>query len=163
MLRSWPITRLRTMALAIALTASMLNATSVAATDSPILHDGGSGWKQVALVYFPDDICGTRAGWTEFVTTWHWAYTELADGAFNFLYVETGTYHTDFDDPTIPPEDSQFTGAEHATATMGDTLVHTAQWHDFPGTITIHEQLLFVQVGDEIQLDRYVLRVDGCP
>lgn len=150
-------------AAAVAIVATLLSAAPVAAADSPVLHGGGSALKEVSREYFPDDICGPRAGWTEFVTTYHWGYTELPDGSFSFFYVETGTYHTDFDDPSIPPEDSQFTGAEHGSLTRGGTVVDTIQWHDFPGTITIHEQLLFVQVGDEVQLDRYTLRVDGCP
>lgn len=155
--------RSRPIALALAVAAATLFVAPVAAAESPVAHSYFSGHKEVSRVYYPDDICGPRAGWTEYVVTWHAVITELSDGAFNWVYGETGTYHTDFDDPAIPSYDSQFTEAQHGTATAGDTEIFTIQFHDFPGTITIHEQLLFVQVGDEIQLDRYVLRVDGCP
>ena len=155
-------TRVRSAALVLALVGSALVAAPAAAA-GPVYHSGNSGHKEVTRVYYDDDICGDRAGWTEYVTTWHWAYTERSEGVFNFMYIETGTYHADFDDPSIPSEDSQFTGAEHQTITGGGTHVWTVQWHDFPGTITIHEQFLFVQVGDDIRVDRYILRVDGCP
>lgn len=154
---------LRRIPFLLAVAAVMLTVGPVSAAQDPVLHDGARAQKEVALEYFPDDICGPRAGWTEFVTTYQWKYTELRDGSFNFVYIETGSYHTDFDDPSIPSEDSQFTGAFHGTITRGGTLLYTSQWHDFPGSITIHEQVLFVQVGDEVKVDRYVLRVDGCP
>jgi hypothetical protein len=155
--------RLRRISFIVAVAGLALSAGPVAAAGGPVQHDGARAQKEVALEYFPDDICGPRAGWTQFVTTYQWKYDELPDGSFNFVYVETGTYHTDFDDPSIPSEDSQFTGAQHGTLTRGGTQIYTSQWHDFPGSITIHEQVLFVQVDDEIQLDRYILRVDGCP
>jgi hypothetical protein len=155
-------TRFWSLALTTAVALSVLLA-APASAGSPVHHDSGSAKKEVSRVYFDDDICGPRANWTEFVVTWHWAYTERPNGSFNFMYIETGTYHSDFDDPTIPSVDGRFTGAEHATATAGDTFVHTVQWHDFLDGITIHEQLLFVQVGDEIRLDRHLIRVDGCP
>jgi hypothetical protein len=138
-------------------------AAAPASAASRVLHDGDSAHRQVSTVYYPDDICGPRSGWTTYVTSFQWKYTERGDGSFNFVYLETGTYHTDFDDPTIPSYDSQFTGAQHGTVTRGGTAIFTSQWHDFPGTITIHEQIVFVQVGDQVKLNRDVLRVDGCP
>jgi hypothetical protein len=141
----------------------MLGAAPVAAAQSPVLHAGDSTHRQVDLVYLPDDICGPRSGWSEIVVTIQWKYLERQDGSFNFVYVETGTYHTDFDDPSIPSYDSQFTGAQHGTLTSGQTAISTNLWHDFPGSITIQEQIVFVQVGDEVLLDRDILRVDGCP
>jgi hypothetical protein len=146
-----------------AVLALLLQAGPAAAGQGPVQHAGGSSHKVVDLTYHPDDICGPRSGWTETTVTSQWKYTELPDGSFNFVFVETGTYHTDFDDPAIPSYDSQFTGAEHGTITRGGTSIHTSQWHDFPGTITIFEQILFVQVGDVVKLDRDDLRVDGCP
>jgi hypothetical protein len=150
------------LSLGIAMVATILAAAPVAAA-SPVAHARFSAHRQVSTVYYPDDICGPRAGWTTYVLTYHWQSTERPDGSFNFSYIETGTYHTDFDDPTIPSYDSQFTGAQHGTLTRGGTQIFTFQWHDFPGSITIHEQMLFVQVGDEVKLDRDDLRVDGCP
>ena len=155
-------TRIRPAALVLALAASALVAAPVAAR-SPVVTFRDSGHMEVARVYYDDDICGPRSGWTDYVVSWHAQLTEISDGVFNWVYGETGTYHTDFDDPSIPDYDSQFTEAQHGTMTMGNTGIFTVQFHDFPGTITIHEQYLFVRVGDQIKLDRYTLRVDGCP
>ena len=148
--------------LGLAIVATALAAAPAAAA-SPVAHARTIVHREVSTEHHPDDICGPRAGWTTAVATYHFMYTELPDGSFNFSFVETGTYHTDFDDPTIPDYDSQFTGAQHGTVTRGGTQIYASQWHDFPGSITIHEQILFVQVGDEVRLDRYDLRVDGCP
>ena len=149
-------------ALGVAMAISVLAAGPVAAA-SPVGHARSSAHREVSTTYYPDDICGPRSGWTTAVVTYHWQYTERSDGTFNFSYVETGIYHTDFDDPTLPDYDSQFTGAQHGTVTRGGTQIYTSQLHDFPGSITIHEQVLFVQVGDEVMLDRDDLRVEGCP
>jgi hypothetical protein len=138
-------------------------AVAPASAASPVLHAGDGAHRQADTVYYPDDICGPRSGWTDYVITFQWKYLERADGSFNFASVETGTYHTDFDDPTIPSYDSQFTESQHATVTPGGTWIYTRQAHDFPGSITIREQVVFVQVGDEVKLDRDILRVDGCP
>lgn len=150
------------MSLGLAIALSLVAPVPVSAA-TPVSHGWGGARHEVSSVYASDDICGPRAGWTQYVVTYQWKYTERPDGSFNFSYVETGTYHSDFDDPTIPSYDSQFTGAEHGTITRGGTQIYTNQWHDFPGSITIYEQTLFVQVGDEVKLDRYQLRVDGCP
>jgi hypothetical protein len=138
-------------------------AAPAASAASPVGHAGESVHREVSRIYWPDDICGPRAGWTEVVVTVQWKYIERPDGSFNFHFMETGTYHTDFDDPTIADYDSQFTLAEHGTVTPGGTAVVTSQWHDFPGSITIQERIVVVQVGDEVKVDRYVLYVDGCP
>jgi hypothetical protein len=153
--------RASSIAFGTALVLTLLAAPTAAA--SPVLHAGESAHREASTVYYPDDICGPRSGWTDYIATFQWKYTERADGTFNFVYVENGTYHTDFDDPTIPSYDSQFTGTQHGTVTRGGTAIFTSQWHDFPGSITIREQIIFVQVGDEVRLDRDILVVDGCP
>jgi hypothetical protein len=135
----------------------------MAAAASPVFHLRDSGHQEVSREYYPDDICGPRSGWTDYVVTWHVAITSLSDDTFNFVYGETGTYHTDFDDPSIPSYDSQFTEAQHGTATLGDTLVFTNQFHDYPGTIQIRSHITFVQVGDEIEVNRDAEYVSGCP
>jgi hypothetical protein len=145
-----------------AIAITVLAAGSVAAA-SPVGHARAGAQRQVETIYYPDDICGPRSGWTTVTTTFRWSYIELSDGRFNFSYTETGTYHTDFDDPSIPSYDSQFTGAQHGTVTRGGTQIFTSTWHDFPGSITIREQILFVQVGDEVKIDRDDLLVEGCP
>ncbi len=134
-----------------------------AAGASPVLHARDAAHREVSTVYYPDDICGPRAGWTTFVVTFHLSYVERPDGTWSFNYLETGTYHTDFDDPTIPSYDGQFTGPQHGTITPGGVETYNGEWHDFPGSITIHEHVVFVQVGDEVKIDRDDLRVEGCP
>jgi hypothetical protein len=62
---------------------------------------------------------------------------------FHFAYGETGTYTTVFDDSSIPSYSSQFTDAFHSSVTSGGTVSFGEEFHDFPGTITIHEQILF--------------------
>ena len=148
--------------LGLALAVSVV-AAGPAAAAAAVAHVRVAAHREVSTVHYPDDICGPRAGWTRYVVTWQWQYTERSDGSFNFAYVETGTYHTDFDDPSIPSYDGQFTGAQHGTITRGGTQVYTFQWHDFPGSITIHEHVVFVQVGDDVKLERDDLRIDGCP
>jgi hypothetical protein len=149
-------------AVAVAALATAVVAGPVAAA-SPVEHGGDIGHHVIKTEYFPDDICGPRSGWTTFDETFHLRYTQLPDGSYTFSHVETGTYHTDFDDPTIPSYDSQFTEADHGTVTPGETSIYTSEFHDFPGTITIREHIVFVQVGDEVRIDQDVLTVDGCP
>ena len=143
--------------------ATVLLVAAPAAAAGPVTQWRDFGHKEVSRVYYPDDICGPRAGWTDYVVSWHFHLTEISEGVFNWVFGETGTYHVDFDDPSIPDLDSQFTEAQHGTVTKGGTETFTFQFHDFPGSIAIHEQYLFVRVGDEVKLDRYTLRVDGCP
>jgi hypothetical protein len=156
------VTRSRPLSLVLGLAGALMVATPAAA-GSPVQHYRDSARAEVTTVYYDDDICGPRAGWTEYSVTWHVVYSERPDGSFNFVYGETGTYHTDFDDPSIPDYDSQFTEQQHGSVTAGGTTIWTAQFHDFPGTIRIYEQVVFVDVGGKIQVDRELLRVDGCP
>lgn len=89
--------------------------------------------------------------------------TERADGSFVFHYTETGTYHVDFVDPTIPDQDSQFTGSETVTLTPGGTFVDAYMWHDFPTGIKIWERYQLTEVDGTPVVERYILDVTGCP
>jgi len=121
-----------------------------------------SNHKLVKTLYFPDDICGARAGWTTVEVTDHLVVTDLGD-SLHVVFGEHGTYSTIFDDPAIEDYNSQFTDAQHFNITRGGTVVFTEQFHDFPGTIRIQVRIVFVEVGGEVHVDRFFEGVTGCP
>ncbi len=125
-------------------------------SDRTIVH------KEVHPQYFPDDICGDRAGWTTFTTTWRFIVKESGD-SIKIVFGETGRYVTDFDDPATEDYSSQFTQAGHAGVTSSGVVTYNSQFHDFPGTIDIHEHVVFVEVNGSVRVDRDVLTVTGCP
>ena len=112
--------------------------------------------------YFPDDICGPRAGWTTFVTSTRLEVTDLGDSV-HVAFGELGTYSTDFDDPAITDYTSRFTDAGHFNITRGGSVVYTEQWRDFPGTIRIHEHIVFVEAGGDVRIDKDEVTFTGCP
>ena len=112
---------------------------------------------------FSDDICGDRSSVDTFTVTSRFIATEFEDGTFNVVYGETGTYTTDFDDPSIDDHTSKFTEAGHVRLTKGGTFVWTEQFHDFPGTIQIRSRVVLVEVDGELKVNREVLSVTGCP
>lgn len=153
--------RTQSAALGLALAGVMLLAAPVSAA-SPVTHTRDSAQKEVYSVYFPDDICGPRAGWTTFVLTRVLHVTDLGDSV-HITAIDTGRYTTDFDDPAIDDYKSQFTEALHFNLTRGGTVTFNYEFHDFPGDITIQGQNVFVEVDGEVLVDREVFRVDGCP
>lgn len=112
--------------------------------------------------YFPDDICGPRAGWTTFVTSTRLVVTDLGD-SLHVAFGEVGTYTTDFDDPAITDYASRFTDAGHFNITRGGSVIYTEQWRDFPGTIHIHEHIVFVEAGGAVRIDKDEVTFTGCP
>lgn len=118
--------------------------------------------KEVKTVYFPDDICGDRAGWTTFTVTYRFIVMDHGN-SLHVVFGETGRYVTDFDDPSIEDYSSQFTEAGHFGLTPGGTVVVTSQFHDFPGSIQIHERVVFVEAAGSVKVDSYDLTVTGCP
>ena len=112
---------------------------------------------------FSGDICGDRSGVDTFTVTSRFMATAFEDGTVNVVYGETGSYTTDFDAPNIEDHTSQFTGAGHLRLTRGGTLTFTEQFHDFPGTIQIHTQVVVVEVDGQLKVDRELLSVTGCP
>lgn len=125
-----------------------------------IIHE--SAKKEVTTLYFPDDICGPRAGWTTFVETWRFHATDLGD-SLHINAGETGWYTTDFDDPSIDDYRAQYTEAVAFNLTRGGTATFNSEYHDFPGDIRIHEQIVFHEVDGEVLVEREVFRVTGCP
>ena len=129
----------------------------------PPTHIRESGHKEVTTVYFPDDICGPRAGWTTFTETWQFHVVDLGD-SIHLIAPETGRYHTDFDDPSIEDVDAQWTETVSFQLTRGGTVVFSEQLHDFlGGDVRIHSQVVFVEVDGTVKVDRQIFRVEGCP
>jgi hypothetical protein len=124
--------------------------------DRTIVH------KEVKVEAFPDDICGDRANTTTITTTWRFIVKDSGNG-LSVVFGETGRYVTEFDDPSIEDYASQFTEAGHFAITPGGTVVYSSQFHDFPGTIDIHERVVFVESHGTVKVDRYDLTVTGCP
>lgn len=115
-------------------------------------------------VFFPDDVCGPRAGTTTFsVRTRVLHATEEQDGSFNAKFIDTGTYHVDFVDPAIADQDSQFTYSIHHAFTPGGVEVLTETFHDFPTGVRIWERFHATVVDGRIVIEREVFKVTGCP
>jgi hypothetical protein len=153
--------RTESAALGLALAGVMLLATPVSAA-SPVTHTRDSAQKEVYSVYFPDDVCGPRAGWSTFVLTRVLHIVDMGDSV-HLTAIDTGRYTTDFDDPAIEDYKSQFTEALHFNLTRGGTVTFNYEFHDFPGDITIRGQTVFVEHDGVVLVDREVFRVDGCP
>jgi hypothetical protein len=114
--------------------------------------------------FFPDDICGPRASNVTFTfkaQVTH--FTQSPDGTFNFVDVETGTYHVDFVDPALAPQDSQQTEAFHVALTPGGVNVASLQFHDHPTGLRIWEHLVLTVVNGNVIVDRDITGVTGCP
>ena len=155
-----PIRRVAAVAAAIVVSSLLAAPVAAAARTVDQIRDGGH--HEVSTVYYPDDICGPRSGWTTYDVTWHLRVQDFGD-TFNATYVETGTYTTDLDDPAFDDYSSQFTGAVHVNVTKSGVAVTTDLWHDFPGSITIRTSLVFVVRDGAVQVDREVFYVSGCP
>ena len=134
----------------------------VAAAGSKVDHVREFRHHKIREVYYPDDICGARSGWTTYDITWHLVVTNLGDD-YHASYVETGTYTTDLDDPAFDDYTSQFTEAVHVNLTRGGTSATAVLFHDFPGTVTIKTQAVLIVVDGEVRVDRQVFDVSGCP
>lgn len=115
-------------------------------------------------MFFPDDICGPRAGTTTFtIRTQVTRAWEEQDGTFNVTFAETGTYHVDFVDPAIANQDSQYTQtARHAFMPSG-VEVYNLTFHDFPTGIRIWERIHATFVNEQLIVEREVFKVTGCP
>jgi hypothetical protein len=129
-----------------------------AATAYTLISHGDTG-----TAYYGEDICGARASWvtTAFRTTVD-HLTQRGD-YFTFHFLETGTYHVDFDDPNLADQDSQFSGSSTVTLTAGQTVVVANTWHDFPTGLKIWERYQLTVVDGQAVVERYVLKVTGCP
>ena len=113
--------------------------------------------------YYASDICGARASWvTTTLRTTVDHVTQRGD-SFVFHYLETGTYHVDFDDPSLADQDSQFTGSSTVALTPGQAVVVANTWHDFPTGLMIWERFHLTLVDGQPVIEKYVLKVTGCP
>ena len=153
--------RTRTTTLGVALSWLLLAAGPVAA-GGPVTHTRDSAQKETYSLYFPDDICGPRAGWTHFTLTRTFHVTDLGDSV-HVTAIDTGRYSTDFDDPAVADYESQFTEAMHFSLTRGGATTFSYQFHDYPGDITIRGHTVFVEVDGLVKVDRESFVVDGCP
>jgi hypothetical protein len=149
-------------ALAALTLAGTLAVVPTVAAAGPIDHLRDGDHHEVSVVYYPDDICGPRSGWTTYDVTWHVGVTS-SDDAYHLTYVENGTYAIDFDDPAIADATSQFTDAQHVNFTPGGVFVATDLEHDFPDTVRIRLQLVAVEQGGVVRVSREILDVSGCP
>ena len=147
---------------AAALMLSSLAAVPVAAAADSVDHVRDGRHHEIRTVYYPDDICGPRSGWTTYDVTWQVRITDFGD-TYHVSYVETGTYETDFDNPTIDDYSSQFTEAAQVSLTKGGVAVTTNMFHDFPGSIMIRTRLVLVEKDGTVLVDRDVFDVSGCP
>jgi hypothetical protein len=131
---------------------------SRAATAFTLVSHGDTGTE-----YHGEDICGDRANWvTTTLRTTVDHLTQRGD-SYVFHFVETGTYHVDFVDPGLADQDSQFTGSNVVVLTPGQTFVLASTWHDFPTGLKIWESYHLTLVDGQAVIERYVLRVTGCP
>ncbi len=115
--------------------------------------------------FFPDDICGLRA------STVTWTYTvaqsqlvERADGSFSYRDVSRATYVVDFVDPALTDYEGSGVEVNRFILTPGDNnFIVTGTFHDFGGDLKIWERRNFKVVGDEVLVDRFLLKAIGCP
>jgi len=118
---------------------------------------------ETGSAYYGSDICGDRASWvTTALRTTVDHLTQRGD-TFAFHYTETGTYHVDFDDPSLADQDSQFTGSSTVAVTLGQDVVVANTWHDFPTGLKIWERYHLTLVDGQPVIEKYVLKVTGCP
>ncbi len=105
-------------------------------------------------MFFPDDICGPRAGTTTFtIRTQVLRATEDPEGTFNVTFVDTGTYHVDFVEPAIADQGSQFTHTAHHAFTPGEVEIFNLTFHDFPTGIKIWERVHATFVNEQGELN----------
>lgn len=114
--------------------------------------------------FFPDDICGPRASTTTFTArTQQMQVLERPDGTWLYHEVAVVTYTSDYVDPALPDLTGTLTEVNHFTLTPGETFVGTVTFHDFAGDVKIFERHHVTMVGDEIVIQRDLLKFQGCP
>ena len=114
---------------------------------------------------FPDDICGPRAStvtWTETIAQSQ--LVERADGSFSYRDVTVVTYVVDFVDPALADYPGRDVEVNHYILTPGDNnFIVTNTFHDFGGDLKIWERRNLKVVGDDVLVDRFLLKATGCP
>lgn len=114
---------------------------------------------------FSDDICGLRAGsvtWTYTVAQSH--LVERTDGTFAYRDVSVTTYVVDFDDPALADYSGRSAEVNNYILTPGENrFIATNTFHDFGGELKIWERLNLKVAGDDVLVDRFLLKATGCP
>jgi hypothetical protein len=112
----------------------------------------------------PDDICGPRASTVTFTATMaQWQDVKRADGTWSHRDVSAVTYKVDFFDPALSDYSGRLTEVNHSIFTPGDTFIVTNTFHDFGGGLKIWQRLNYKVVGDEVVVEREIIKVTGCP
>lgn len=113
---------------------------------------------------FPDDICGARASVVTFTSTVYQSrVVERADGSWSYRDVSPVTYQVDFVDPDLVDYTGRLTEVNNFVFTPGDTFVVSNTYSDFGGDLKIWERTNFKLVNGEIVVDRFLIKVTGCP
>lgn len=138
----------------------VLPATAAQATPNPTVVVRGYTHTET----FPDDICGDRASVVTFTSTMYQSrFVERADGSWSYRDVSPVTYQVDFVDPNLVDYTGRLTEVNNFILTPGDTFVISNTYHDFGGDLKIWERTNFKLVDGEIMVDRFLIKVTGCP
>lgn len=115
--------------------------------------------------FFPDDICGPRASTVTFTETMGQSQFILRDdGTYVYREVDVVTYWVDFVDPALSDYPGRLVEVNHFIVTPDvntDLVANT--YHDFGGGLKIFERLNFKVVQGDVVVDRYIIKVTGCP
>jgi hypothetical protein len=114
--------------------------------------------------FFDGDICGARANTTTFHRRMEQVqFFERPDGTFKYRDVAVVTYVSDYVDPALQDLTGRLTEVNQFIFTPGQTFVGVTTFHDFFGPVKIFYRFHTTQRGEEIIVEREVLRVTGCP
>lgn len=114
--------------------------------------------------FFPDDICGDRASVVTFTSTVSQSrFAERADGSWSYRDVSPVSYEVNFVDPALTDYAGRLTEVNNFIFTPGETFIITNTYHDFGGDLKIWERTNFKLVNDEVIVDRFLIKVTGCP
>lgn len=114
--------------------------------------------------FFDGDICGEAANTTTFTRTMEQVqFFERPDGTFKYRDVAVVTYVSDYVDPALPDLTGRLTEVNQFVFTPGESFVGVTTFHDFFGSVRIFYRFHTTQHGEEIVVEREVLKVTGCP
>lgn len=147
------------LAAAVTLTATGHVAGAAASPDATVVVHGYTHTES-----FPDDICGARASLVTFTSTISQSrFAERPDGSWSYRDVSPVSYEVDFVDPELTDYSGRLTEVNHFIQSPGDTFIATNTFHDFGGGLKIWERTNVKVVKDEVLVDRYLIKVTGCP
>lgn len=138
----------------------VLPATAAPASPNPTVVVRGYTHTEI----FPDDICGDRASVVTFTSTVYQSrFVERADGSWSYRDVSPVVYQVDFVDPNLVDYAGRLTEVNNFIFTPGDTFVISNTYRDFGGDLKIWERTNVKLVNGEIMVDRFLIKVTGCP